>query len=116
VGDIYPASDLSDFRSGYTSDDWSVENNVILTNFQPPVAVRFIQDITDCTQWDPCFADAMSGRLARDCCYRVTQSVQLVQVGNAAYKMAIQEAIRSNALESVPAFGADDTWVMARFS
>jgi hypothetical protein len=120
VGDVWPASDLSDFRSGESSYDWSVENGYILTNLAVPLSVKYVSDIV-ATQpaalaWDAAFVPVMAARLAGVCCYRITNSTALVGACSTAYKMALMDAVKANAIESVPAFTADDTWVQARFS
>lgn len=114
VGDQYPGCDLTDYRDQPSQLDYSVEGGMILTNLGAPLSLRYMAQIVDPTQWDACFCDAMAARLAGVCCFRITQSVQLVTAANNAYKQSITDAIRANALETTPVVPADDTWVMSR--
>lgn len=114
VGDQYPGCDLTDYRNSPSLLDYSVEGGMILTNLGAPLSLRFMAQIVDPTQWDACFADAMAARLAAVTCFRITQSVQMVSAANGAYKQAIMDAVRANALETTPQVPADDTWIMAR--
>lgn len=117
VGDSnydYPGVDLSDYRSGPTNDDYVVEGNLILSNLSAPISLRYVQSVTDCTQWDACFADAMGARLAFTCCFRVTNSLSGQKMAGEMYQQAMRDAIRTNALETPPTVPADDTWVATR--
>lgn len=114
VGDSYPGADLSDYRSGPTTDDYSIEGGKVLSNLPAPLSIRFIQQITDPTQWDAAFCSLFAARLAYVTCFRITQSSGLQKDAMAAYKDSLKEAIRANALETTPTFPADDTWVAAR--
>jgi hypothetical protein len=114
IGDSYPASDLSDYRSGPTTGDYSIEGGMVLSNLPAPLSIRYIQQITDPTQFDPAFSDAFAARLAKRACFRITQSLAKEKDALADYGLAIKAAILANALETTPTFPADDTWVAAR--
>lgn len=114
IGDSYPGADLSDYRSGPTTSDYSQESGKILTNLPAPLSIRFIQQITDPTQWDSAFCSLFAARLAYVCCFRITQSLGQQKEAGGAYKDALKEGIRANALETTPSFPADDTWIAAR--
>ena len=110
----WPGVDLSDFRSGPTNDDYAVEGNLLLSNFAPPISIRYVQQVTDTTQWDACFTAAFAARLARKTCFRITQSSAKEKDAVAEYMQAIQDAVKANALETPPTPQADDTWVATR--
>lgn len=110
----YPGVDLSDFRSGPTNDDYAIEGGMVLSNLDPPISIRYVQQITDCTQWDSAFTSAFAARLARVTCFRITQSTNKEKDTEAAYAQAIQDAIKANALETPPTVQGDDTWVATR--
>lgn len=114
VGDSWPAADLSDFRSGPTTDDYSIEGGMVLSNLSAPLSIRYVQQIVDPTQWDPAFAAAFAARIARITCFRITQSTAKEKDCEAEYGQMIKDAIRANALETTPTFAADDTWIAAR--
>ena len=113
VGEFHVGLDLSDYR-GAPNEMYSIEGTRLLTNFAAPLKLRYIAQITDSTQFDAAFVEALASRLAYECCERITQSSSKKQDCAADYKQAIREAVKSNALESAPAHPADDTWVMAR--
>lgn len=114
VGDSYPGADLSDYRSSPTTDDYMIEGGKVLSNLPAPLSIRFVQQVTDPTQWDSAFCSLFATRLAYVTCFRITQSNGLQKDMMASYKDALKEAIRANALETTPTFPADDTWVAAR--
>ncbi len=115
VGDWWPGNDISDYRGRPTSE-YSLENNLVLTNFGAPLSLRYISRITNTGQWDSAFAETMSARLAWETCEQLTQSGEKRKLAMQEYKTAIREAIAANALESPPEFMADDSWVTARIS
>jgi hypothetical protein len=112
-GDIRQLADMSDFRSG-TSQMYSIEGGMILTDLPAPLAIRYIYRVTDPALFNPSFAEALSARLAHTCCERITQSDSKQQLAWGYYKQAIREAVVANAIEGAPESQADDTWVMAR--
>lgn len=114
VGDSYPGIDLSDYRSSPTNDDYVIEGNLVLSNLSAPLSLRYVQQVTDPTQFDSAFASALSARLAKKGCFRITNSTEKEKQATADYKDAIKEAVKANALESPPTFQADDTWVATR--
>lgn len=112
-GDLVSGSDLTDYRTG-SSALWSREGDKILTNLAAPLHIRYIARITDTSLYSPSFAESFAARLADECCERITQSDSKRQICMAAYKRAIKEAIRANALEVPPESQADSEWVTAR--
>lgn len=114
IGDSYPGSDLSDYRSGPTSDDYSIEGGLVLSNLSAPLSIRYIRSITDSTQWDAAFCNSMAAQLGYMSCFRITQSISQQKACGEAYSQAIKDAVRANALETTPTVQADDTWVTTR--
>ena len=114
VGDFYPGADMADYRTGQSNADYSLEGRSILTNFASPLTFRYISQITDTTQWDAAFVQVMGAKLAWTCCERITQSSDKRKFAIEQYKDFLSAAVRSNALEMVPEFPADSSWVLAR--
>lgn len=114
IGDSYPAIDMSDYRSGPTTDDYSIEGGMILSNLPAPLSIRYIVQIIDPTLFDSAFASAFAAKLAERTCFRITQSHEGEKIAVARYKQDILDAIRANALETTPTLPADDTWVAVR--
>lgn len=113
IGQSHVGLDLSDYRAT-SSSAYSVEGRKVLTNFGAPLPVRFIAQITDTGLFDACFVEALASRIAYEMCERSTQSDSKRQLALADYRIAIREAVTSNALEMPPESVADDTWVAAR--
>ncbi len=113
--------------------DWSVEGRKILTNSStspfgvttptvsttstPSVtlALRYIADITDVTQWDASFYSVLSLSLAGDICEVLTNSTSKKQAIQAEYKDAMAEARVADAFESLPQDPPDDDWWLVRY-
>lgn len=114
VGDSYSGADLSDYRSGPTTDDYAIEGNLVLSNLPAPLSIRYIRQVVDPTQWDAAFCAAFAAVLARVTCFRITQSTAKEKDAEQAYMQAIRDAVMANALEIPPTFPADDTWIAAR--
>jgi hypothetical protein len=112
-GDLRSRADLSDYRST-SSQLYSVENGMILTNIEAPLAIRYMAKITDPAVFDATFVEALSARLAFECCERITQSDSKKQICWQDYRNSIKEAIAASAIENPAESIADDTWVMAR--
>jgi len=115
IGELHVGADLSDYVNSST-EMYSIEGRKILTHYGAPLPIRYIIDVTDTGLFDSAFTEALSSRLAYECCERITQSDSKRQLAMADYKLAIREAARANALESAPQKIADDTWVLARTS
>lgn len=113
VGEFHVGLDLSDYR-GSPNEMYSIEGTRLLTNFAAPLKLRYIAQVTDSTQFDAAFVEALASRLAYECCERITQSSSKKSDCLVDYKMAVKEATLSNALESAPSHPADDTWMMSR--
>jgi hypothetical protein len=113
VGAWHAGDGLTDFQ-GASDAPYSIEGGNILTHYGAPLQVRYIGQITDTSLYDPAFAEAFAARLAYECCYKITQSTELMDRCLRHYKMSISEAKLANALENAPEHFADDTWITAR--
>jgi len=112
-GDIVSLVDLTDYRTT-ASALYQVEGRKILTNMAAPLAIRYIAKITDVSLFDSSFCEALSARLAYECCARITESTAKEDQCLRRYNFAIREATQANAIERASEGVADDTWVMAR--
>ena len=112
-GDLVSVADLSDYRTG-SSALYVVEGDKILTDLGAPLSIRYLARIEDSATFSPSFSEALSARLADDCCERITQSDSKRQLAMAAYSRAVKEAVRANAIEAAPESQADGEWIMAR--
>jgi hypothetical protein len=107
--------------------DWSIEGRKILTNLKqspsnaatassdgPALFLRYVADITDCSQFDPNFYDLVCIALAIDLCEPLTQSNQKKQILNAEYKDTRDAAAKAKSFEMLPEDPVDDPWWLAR--
>jgi hypothetical protein len=114
AGNSYPGGDISDLRYGELDEDYALEGNNILTNLPAPLWLTFILQVTDPTQWDPCFSKMFACRLAMTSCFRLTNSMDMKKTLMQEYKEAQRDALRANAFETTPQYPADDSWVSSR--
>jgi len=114
VGDGWPGVDISDYRTAPTTDDYSVEGDKILTNLPAPLAMKYVYRVVDTGLYDASFTIAFAAMLAWKCCERITQSTEKRQLAQREYDDAISAAVRANAIEKVPEYPADDSWILAR--
>lgn len=114
AGDSWPGVDLSDYRTAPPTDGYVVEGNQILTNLPAPLSLRYIAQITDTGTYDASFVNAFAARLAWKCCERITQSAEKRKLAMTEYNEAVSAGYRANAIEKIPEFAADDSWVLAR--
>lgn len=113
VNDIYVAPGMVDYRQ---SDDsaWTVEGQAILCDFDAPLKLRYVKDITDTGLFHPLFVEVMACKLAYEICYEITQSRDGQRQAQEDYKLALKDAALSNAIERPPVGLADDSWMLGR--
>lgn len=113
IGQFFVGIDLTDYRGADTSE-WHIEGRKILTDLGSPLPIRYVQDVTDTTQWTPNFVKAYACYLATDLAEPLTQSGTKRQAAESAFQREISLAIRANAIELPPQKLADDEWLMSR--
>lgn len=113
VGNVYVGVDLSSYRSA-PSSEYSIEGRKILTNFGSPLSVVYASRITDSTQFSASFCEALSTKLASYLAEPLTQSDSKRARAEAAFKQALSNAVRANAIEMPPQGIPDDEWIMSR--
>lgn len=112
-GDLTSGPDFTNYRGGGNAL-YSREGDKILTNLPAPLHIRYIARITDASLFDAPFTESLAARLADECCERLTQSDSKRQICMAAYKRAVSEATRANALEVPSESEADNEWLAVR--
>lgn len=113
VNDQYPATVMDNYI-GAEANDWVLEGGLILTDFEAPLPVRYIGQVTDPNLWDINFREALASRIAMEICEDLTQSDTKKQNAKEDYKRAIIQAIRTNSIERLPQMPPDDQWVIGR--
>jgi hypothetical protein len=109
--------------------DWMREGQKILTNWTsspvltnangatgPILYLRYVQDVTDATVFDPMFCEALAHRIAFGIVERLTQSNQKKAELKQDYKDVISEARRVDSFETLPEDPPDDDWWTVRIS
>ncbi len=94
--------------------DWVIEGRNIITNDSAPLDVRYVYDVTDPNEMDVLFRESLSAKIAEAVCEEITQSNSKIATANAAYKEAIADAKRANAIEKVAEKPPEDEWVTCR--
>lgn len=114
VGLYDPVVNMEDYRTT-GKREWEIEaGNVLLTNSEAPLALRYVARVTDTTRWDAAFNEAFACRLAMEICEELTQSTTKKESARQDYKQTISDAIRANAIELPPQSIQDDSWVIGR--
>jgi hypothetical protein len=93
---------------------FSLEGNRILTNLQAPLAIRYVARITDTTQFDALFVDALACKLAMEACETLTQSAGKLQAVAAQYNDAIKRAVFADSIENPPDELSWGSWLQSR--
>lgn len=113
IADQYPDAIMDDYI-GVETAEWAIEGNMILTSMSAPLKIRYGAQITDPNQWDALFREALACRIAADICEDLTQSDTKKTNAWAEYKMAINTAIRTGAIERPPQMPPDDNLILSR--
>lgn len=94
--------------------DWLIEGRKILTDEGGPLYLRYTRRVTEVSEMDPLFMEALSCRMAVEMCEELTQSNSKKESLKDDYKNAIREARRSNAIERIAQQPPEDEWVTVR--
>lgn len=98
--------------------DWTIENHQdvpsIMTNDGDALKVVYIARITDPTQFDALFDEALACKIAWHLAEEITQSNSKKADALQEYRLTISEARKINAIEKPPAEPPEDTWITAR--
>ncbi len=79
--------------------EYRIEGRELLTDLQPPLSLRYRARVTDASQFDSTFVDALACMLAVRSCKAVTGKDTLVESLLQQFQMIIAGAIRVNAIE-----------------
>lgn len=114
VGNTFPGLDLTDYRLGPTDADYTQEGRNLLCDYGSPLALQYVGDVTDTTQFDAWFVVYLAAELAWTCCERLTGSDAKQEAALKRKENALAQGAASNALENLPEQLADDSWILAR--
>lgn len=93
---------------------WSIEGRRLLTDMSAPLSIRYVSRVTDTSQFDALFVDALACRLAMEACEALTQSDTKFQRLAAMRKESLDQALRVDAIENPPDELPDGTWLESR--
>lgn len=113
INDEYPSAVMDNYI-GAETQEYMVEGNLILTDIQAPLKLRYIARITDPNQWDVNFREMVASRIAMEICEDLTQSDTKKNSAAKDYDRARKVAIRIGAIEKPPATPPDNTWIISR--
>ena len=98
--------------------DWKLEGRKIITSYGSGngavLNLRYVADITDCTQWDSSFYNVFAISLALDLVEALTQSTGKKSSLAYDYRDAIMQARAADAFETMPQQSADSSWLTVR--
>jgi len=103
--------------------DWRLEGKYepdgesalfIITQDAAPLEIRYIARVTDPTTFDALFIDALTCKIAIECCEEITGSNSKKESLKDDYKFAINEAKRLGSIERSEKDPPEDEWVAAR--
>jgi hypothetical protein len=81
---------------------WSIEGGLLLCDFEAPLNVRYKARIENAALFDALFVEVFACKLAMEACEALTQSSTKHDAAAQAYKFALSEAARQDALENPP--------------
>lgn len=95
--------------------DWRVEKGgVLLTNDGNVLNLVYISKLDDPNDMDACFIEAFAAKLAMENAEKITQSATKRKLAQDEYKMAMADARKANAFETIPQIQDYSSWVSAR--
>jgi len=102
-------SDMPDYRK-----DWKREGQYIISDEASPLEFRYLADITDPTQWDSLFFEALAHDMAHESCKEVTGSTSQKEAIKDDLATVLAEARQAGAFEEDPQEPLDDDYLLAR--
>ena len=81
---------------------YKIEGRELLTDFAPPLRLRYVARIENASLWDACFIECFACRLAAELAHKLIGSGSARQLAWQEYEMARRKAYTSNAIELPP--------------
>jgi len=94
--------------------DWIIEGRKILTDWPAPLDVRYVKAITDPNTMDPLFREAVAADMAYKMCEALTGSNTKRTTQLRDFGLAIAEARRVGALETLSVEAEESAWITVR--
>lgn len=100
--------------TGYTYNDWNIENGFIISAEAGPLILRFVANVTDVRMMDPLFCEALAARIGLEVAQPITQSDGRLQTIASLYKKWMADAKLANAILAGYDDPPDDDFIAAR--
>ena len=97
------------------SGNWTIEGRSILTNFDSPLPILFVQRVEDENLMDSTFRDALSAYLAMEWAQTLTNQDSIEQSMGAKFQVKLAEARAANGQEGTPMVMEANEWDHARW-
>lgn len=94
--------------------DWQIESGAIHTNDSAPLNIRYVKNVTNASEFDPLFSEALATRIAIEICEEITQSNTKLENLSALYQDIQRKAKKANGFERRRAVPPTDPWIEAR--
>ncbi|TXI93648.1 MAG: hypothetical protein E6Q33_02735 [Neisseriales bacterium] len=102
------------FYNQTTTSAYKLEGKKILTNFEAPLKIRYVQRVTDTSMFDDSFVEMLSIKIAMKLVeFLKNDSAMLDRLGQ-LHKEAKRDALKANAIEKAPTSQVDGDWIMSR--
>jgi hypothetical protein len=94
--------------------DWQIEGRKILTDYDDPIYIRYVYNVTDPNEMDSLLREAISAALAVELCEELTQSNTKKAALKEDYELILRRAKRTNAIENVAQDAPESSWLSSR--
>lgn len=98
-----------------TKDEYRIENGYILTNFAE-IRLKYVENVTDTTRFDPLFDEMLSMYLAADICYKLTGSEAQTESVKRDLKTVMQRARFVDSVDDPSQVLDADEWIRSRWA
>lgn len=99
---------------GNVQDDWTWEDDYIVSATSSMIVMRFVASVTDVTRMHAMFCEGLGARIALEVCEAVTQSAEKLTTIEAKYNKFMGEARIVNAIEQGETEPYEDDWISCR--
>lgn len=114
VGDQWDAPGIADYINAPDSELYRIEGRTIATDLSAPLPIRYLRLVTNTGEFDAAFNELFACDLAFETCEALTQSNTKKEGLREDKRVALRNAIRSNAIELPPQIIPDSSWVLSR--
>ena len=107
-------SDLLYMVSTESNSAYRLEGNQILSNQTNSLRITYIRRVTDTTEFDTGFAEALAAKLAYEAAPNITADTELQDALFRDFNLTLIRSKKTDGQEDAPREWADDDWELAR--